>query len=129
MIMTTTPLKFVGLVTLLLLFFMSGIHKIANYHSTVVGLTSKAPYIPFPHLAIAIVIALELLGPIIIPTSVIVPSLQGLAYILTVSLLAFVIVVTAIYHPPRLSKVFTDNLAFYKNTSLFGGLVIALQTL
>lgn len=119
--------QLVGTICLLLMFMLSGIHKIFNYGSTVQGLTTKAPYWPLPQLSIGAAIVLELLCPAAILYSMVSGSdPMKISKMSMIMLLIFTVVVTLIYHPFRKNGTYITNIPFFSNVSLIGGLVLLL---
>lgn len=113
-------------ILLLIMFFLSGIHKIFNFNSTVDSLKSKVTnnfdnYLY--QLAIVIVIILEIVAPLIIIYHFLTETGRMFAIASIVGLIVFTIVVTWIYHPPDFTN-YMKSLPFWSNTSLLAGLLL-----
>ena len=114
---------------ILLMYFLAGINKARNFAGTVSGLKNmfflkKLPNL-FYQLAIFIVIVLEILAPIIILYSLQTDMYTDLAYFSSVSLAAFTVLATLIYHFPPTGG---EYYAFMKNLTATGSLML-LSTL
>lgn len=137
--------RFVALVLaavlLHLMFLLSGVHKARTFDATVASLQSRAPWVPLPKVAIGLVIALEVLAPLVVLAAYVAPlednakdastkrMLQEAARIAIVLLLVFTAVVTLLYHPLRMDQSYMKNLPFFSNVSLVGGLLSHLLLL
>jgi len=113
-----------GILFLLTMFVLSGINKVLNFNGTVDSLTLKSPNWPLKKLSIVIVILIEIICPIIIMYSMFNPQLQTLSNLSLLSLILFVVIVTCIYHPLNLNKKYMQNIPFFSNLSLLGGLLV-----
>lgn len=121
--MRTTQLV-IGMLLLLTMFILSGINKVLNFHSTVDSLTLKSPHWPLKKLSIVFVILIEIICPIVIMYSMFNPQIKTLSNLSLLSLIFFVVIVTCIYHPLNLQKKYMQNIPFFSNLSLLGGLII-----
>ena len=106
------------------MFFMSGFDKITNFSNTSKGLSSKPFFNLFPKivskLALVMVIILEIVAPVLIVMGSINPEFDLLANLSSLSLAAFTLLATLLYHfPPNgIEKYF-----FMKNVTIIGGLL------
>jgi uncharacterized membrane protein YphA (DoxX/SURF4 family) len=111
------------------MFIYSGYDKINNFNDKIKSLDSKlSQYIKFSEpilkFAMILVILLELVGPIIILSRMILGKnapkiLKLLSNITFICFIFFLIIVTLIYHPP------TDKIIpFLSNCTTLGGIVI-----
>ena len=105
-----------------LLFFMSGIHKINNFSSTVKSLQGvfwiKNLPLQFYQLAIIGVIILLITAPTVMLYSVFNKSFRNYAKLCCYALILFTILATLLYHFPTDPK---ERINFMKNIGLIGG--------
>lgn len=121
-----------GVITtlLVLMFLLSGINKIYTFGDTVNSLKQKVQYNfsdELYKLAILIVIALEIIAPIIVIYYSITGKRRTEAYYSVIGLIAFTIIATIIYHFPDFSN-YKKSIPFWANISLLGGLLLLLKT-
>ncbi len=112
------PLSLIGRLLLALLFLPAGISKIGGFAGTAGYIASKG--LPLPEVGAAIAIAVEILG--------------GLALILgfgtrlaALALALFTLVATFIFHNywgVPADQAFVQQLMFYKNIAVVGGLLV-----
>tara|TARA_R110001592_G_scaffold100667_1_gene285557 strand:- start:172 stop:540 length:369 start_codon:yes stop_codon:yes gene_type:complete len=114
-------LKFIAIVLFFVMFIYSGVNKLSGFNKKVKILEKKTG---LPHiinlLGMTAVILLEVFGSLIMISHFMMRNLINIQYIKYVNLLflAFLIVVTFLYHPP------TDKLIpFLSNMTTFGGLL------
>ena len=114
-------LKFIAIVLFFVMFIYSGVNKLSGFNKKVKILEKKTG---LPHiinlLGMTAVILLEMFGSLIMISHFMMRNLINIQYIKYVNLLflAFLIVVTFLYHPP------TDKLIpFLSNMTTFGGLL------
>jgi uncharacterized membrane protein YphA (DoxX/SURF4 family) len=114
---------------LLIMFFISGLHKVFTLDKTIDNLQSKLNIQKnLATLGVYIVILLEIVAPIFIIYNIITRKYTDYAKYSVWSLIIFTIVVTMIYHPPDFSNYY-KSLAFWANISLIGGLLLLQKTL
>lgn len=121
-----------GVITtlLVLMFLLSGINKIYTFGDTVNSLKQKVQYNfsdELYKLAILIVIALEIIAPIIVIYYSITGKRRTEAYYSVIGLIAFTIIATIIYHFPDFLN-YKKSIPFWANISLLGGLLLLLKT-
>ena len=114
-------LKFIAIVLFFVMFIYSGVNKLSGFNKKVKILEKKTG---LPHiinlLGMTAVILLEVFGSLIMISHFMMRNLINIQYIKYVNLLflAFLIVVTFLYHPPN------DKLnPFLSNMTTFGGLL------
>jgi uncharacterized membrane protein YphA (DoxX/SURF4 family) len=111
-------------VFLLIMFTMSGIHKISTFTKSVENLQEKLtiPY-SLAQLGIVLVILLEIVAPIIIVYYLYTKQYQTYANWSIWALIVFTIVATIVYHPLYISNYY-KSIPFWANVSLIGGLLL-----
>lgn len=124
--------NFTVIVTLLLLMFiLSGIQKMLSFTKTVESVQNKLnmsiPYWIY-QIAVIIVIIIEIIAPAIVIYYSITNKMRYYAYIATLAIIIFTIVVTFVYHPPDFSNYY-KSLPFWANVSLTGGLLLLVKHL
>jgi uncharacterized membrane protein YphA (DoxX/SURF4 family) len=112
---------------LLLMFILSGIHKMNNYNETVLSLANKVnPMINLNNdlykIAILLVILLEIIAPYILITSSYKNKHNKYSLYSVYLLIAFTIVATLLYHPLNINS-YMKSIPFWSNVSLLGGLL------
>ena len=112
-------------IMILLMYFLAGINKAMNFKQTVNGFKNMFMFKNLPQifydLAMALVVVLELVAPLIIVYSLQTNLYSDLAYYSSVSLAAFTVLATLIYHfPPSGSEYY----AFIKNLTATGSLLL-----
>ena len=112
-------------IMILLMYFLAGINKAMNFKQTVNGFKNMFMFKNLPQmfydLAIALVVVLELVAPLIIVYSLQTNLYTDLAYYSCVSLAAFTVLATLIYHfPPSGAEYY----AFIKNVTATGSLLL-----
>ncbi len=119
----------IATISIFIMFIYSGIDKIINFNSKVQTLDTKLDK-KFPlwlvNLSMALVIILEIVGSIIIILRVLYLQnpevsriLLPLSNIVLILFLLFLIIVTALYHPPNKGVI-----PFLSNCSTFGGIAV-----
>ena len=111
-----------------LMFFMSGIEKIYTFSKTTLGFANKINIpLTLSKLVISVVILLEIIAPIIIASYTFTGlfSLLPLFKTAVISLIAFTIAATMMYHNPFKSN--KNYYTFISHLSIIGGL-FALYT-
>ena len=122
-------LQVLGAVFLLCLFALSGFHKVTHFAESVNSLIAKIPAWPMPRLCMMVVVGLEIVVPFVIVVHLLTGRLLNTARTSAMLLSVFTILVTLIYHPPKLGKPFMTNLKFFSNMSVLGGLLYLAATL
>jgi uncharacterized membrane protein YphA (DoxX/SURF4 family) len=113
----------VGPGLLLCMFVMSGINKMLTFDKTVKNVQGKLNVTEtISKLGVYLVILLEILAPLIIMYYIIFDKYKTYALYSVFGLIIFTIVVTMIYHPPKIN--YYDSIAFWANVSLLGGLLL-----
>lgn len=108
---------------ILIMFFMSGIHKVISLQKTIGNVQTRLNVNEFlAKLSVYIVIAIEIIAPIIIIYYIVTNNYGKYANYAVWALIAFTIIVTAVYHPPNLN--YYKSVAFWANISLIGGLLL-----
>ena len=112
-------------IMILLMYFLAGINKAMNFKQTVNGFKNMFMFKNLPQmfydLAIALVVVLELVAPLIIVYSLQTNLYADLAYYSSVSLAVFTVLATLIYHfPPSGAEYY----AFIKNLTATGSLLL-----
>lgn len=116
----------IGILLFFIMFIFSGIRKIPNFNKLVSGL-SKKTYLPYPmnELGMIGVILLEIIGALIIVCYFWFPEMtkkyiqkEYIKYICQL-FIAFMIVVTPLYHPPH-----KQIIAFLSNVTTTGGFLL-----
>ena len=108
------------------MFFLSGINKVANFQNVVESFYKKTNIdTKYAELAIYAVVILEILAPLCIVYYFVTRNkeYQTYAYYSTLSLIAFTILATVVYHPPDFSNYY-KSVPFWANVSLVGGLML-----
>ena len=110
---------------ILLMYFLAGINKAKNFASTVSGFKNvfffkKLPNL-FYNIAIFLVIALEILAPIMIQYSLLTNTYEIYAYYSSIGLAAFTVLATLIYHFPPYGGQYYP---FMKNLTATGALFL-----
>ena len=110
---------------ILLMYFLAGFNKFANFSSTVKGFKNMflLKNLPdtFYYLTIVGVILLEIFAPIMIMFSLYTNTYTDYAYYSSVGLAIFTVLATLIYHfPPNGSQFY----AFMKNLTAIGSLML-----
>ena len=107
------------------MYFLAGINKAMNFKQTVNGFKNMFMFKNLPQmfydLAIALVVVLELVAPLIIVYSLQTNLYTDLAYYSSVSLAAFTVLATLIYHFPPAGA---EYYAFIKNVTATGSLLL-----
>jgi hypothetical protein len=113
------------------MFVYSGFDKIMNFRNKVNVLQKKLPFFSknILDIGMALVIILEIFGPLIILFRIVAEKncsefLKVLSNITLVLFLIFLILVTLLYHPPRLGII-----PFLSNCTTFAGLLLLLTIL
>ena len=119
----------IATILIFIMFIYSGIDKIINFNSKVQTLDTKfGKKLPlwFVNLSMILVIILEITGSIIIILRVLYlknPELSRillpLSNVVLIFFLSFLIIVTALYHPPN-----KGIIPFLSNCSTFGGIAV-----
>ena len=110
---------------ILLMYFIAGVNKFLHFNSTVSGFKKmffmkKLPGL-FYQLAIALVVILEIVAPVIIMYSIQTGTMSKMACFSSIGLAIFTVLATLIYHfPPKGSNYY----AFMKNLTATGGLLL-----
>lgn len=112
-------------IMILLMYFLAGINKAMNFKQTVNGFKNMFMFKNLPQmfydLAIALVVVLEIVAPLIIVYSLQTNLYADLAYYSSVSLAVFTVLATLIYHfPPSGAEYY----AFIKNLTATGSLLL-----
>ena len=113
---------------LLLMFILSGLHKINNYNNTVLSLANKVnPMINLNNdlykIAIVLVILLEIIAPYILITSSYKNKHSKYSLYSVYLLIAFTILATLLYHPLNINS-YMKSTPCCANVSLLGGLLL-----
>mgnify|MGYP001184249894 FL=1 len=110
---------------ILLMYFIAGVNKFLHFNATVNGFKKmffmkKLPSL-FYQLAIALVVVLEIVAPVIILYSIQTGTMSKMACFSSIGLAIFTVLATLIYHfPPKGSNYY----AFMKNLTATGGLLL-----
>ena len=118
-------------VLLLVMFFLSGVHKLTSFEKTAQNLKNKLKFNVSDHVYTAItitVIALEILAPLLIVYHVQSGKYQQEAYISTMLLVLFTILATVLYHPPNFNNYY-KSIPFWSNVTITGGLLMLANTI
>jgi uncharacterized membrane protein YphA (DoxX/SURF4 family) len=113
-------------ILLLIMFILSGVHKIGTFDKTVESLKQKTSLgftDSFHNLIIAAVILLETIAPVIIIYYFMSGKYKTTAYYSNLSLIGFTVLATLLYHPPDFSNYYKSR-PFWTNVSLIGGLLL-----
>ena len=117
----------VGSVLLLSMFVMSGINKMLTFAKTVRNVKSKLNVNEtISKLGVCLVILIEILAPLVIMYYILMnknkDTYKKYALYSVLALIVFTIIVTVIYHPPKIN--YYESIAFWANVSLLGGLLL-----
>ena len=115
--------KKIAIILFYIMFLYSGVKKIFNFEKKVIVLQSKTGLPKFVNvIGMILVIILEIIGSIIIITNSLRPGYfsKDLVKLTYISYLIFLIVVTALYHPPKYPK---GMIPFLSNVTTFAGLL------
>lgn len=111
---------------LVIMFLLSGIHKLSGFSDVVESFKQKLQY-DISHelcnLAIVIVVLIEIIAPIIIIYYSFTGNYKQEAYYSVIALILFTILATLIYHFPDFSN-YKKSIPFWANISLLGGLLL-----
>ena len=112
---------------LLIMYFLSGINKVQEYEGTIDSFKSKAKFLDklnFDYIydiLIVIIIALELVVPIIVLYNIFINNYDYYMFYAVIFLVFFTMLATYVYHyPPKGSKYY----AFMGNVTAIGGLLL-----
>ena len=111
------------------MFFLSGFHKLINFDKTVNNFKGKVSYALNDNIynyIIYIVIALEILAPIIIVYYHITGKFKQFSNYAVYGLIIFTILATLLYHPLNINDYY-KSIPFWANISLIGGLLLLLK--
>lgn len=116
-------------ILILLMYFLSGVHKLQNFEGTVLSLAERAGSFVRLHMAvyqvaIAAVIALLLLAPPVIVYSAHTQRHKEVSSKLALALAAFTVLATLLYHFPPRGK---EHHFFMKNLTAIGALLLLAQ--
>lgn len=114
----------VGATALLLVFALSGVHKMGDFGASVDSLLAKAPAWPLPRVSMAAVVVLEVLGPVLVVYSLATGRARRLKALTLTLLVGFTALVTCLFHPFKWRAKHMQNVKFFSNLSLLGGLVV-----
>lgn len=112
--------KKIAIILFFVMFLYSGINKILNFNKKVSGLKSKVNLSEdICSLGMILVILLEIVGSLVIYYNIINPGqFRYITDLIYKAFLLFLVVVTAIYHPP------TDKIIpFLSNVTTFAGIL------
>lgn len=112
---------------LLLMFFMSGLHKVKTLSKTIENVMGKVGVSEnIARLGVYIVILIEILAPVIIIYYLITKKgsneWKQYSVISVWVLIVFTVLVTLIYHQPSMD--YYRSIPFWNNVSLIGGLLL-----
>jgi len=114
---------------LVVMFFVSGIHKSLNYEKTVENVSKRVNVSQgLAKLGTILVILLEIAAPLVIVYSLFTNEYKDYAYYSAISLVLFTVAVTVLYHPPDFSNYY-KSVPFWANVSLIGGLLLLAKNL
>ena len=109
-------LSILGRLLISAIFFLSGLHKLADTEKTVAAM--EAHNIPLSGLLVYAAAALEIVGALMV-------ALGFKARFGAMLLIVFLIPTTFIFHPPFADPM--QQIQFLKNLSILGGLVLILR--
>ena len=126
----------IGSGLLLIMFVMSGINKMLTFDKTVRNVSSKLNVNEtISKIGVYLVILIEILAPLIIMYYIsmnkykdnykmneMYETSKTYALYSVFTLIIFTIIVTVIYHPPKIN--YYESIAFWANISLLGGLLL-----
>ena len=121
----------VGAGLLLCMFVMSGINKILTFDKSVKNVEVKLSVSEtISKIGVYLVILIEILAPLIIMYYISMDkykykykdNYKTYALYSVLALIVFTIIVTMIYHPPKIN--YYESIAFWANVSLLGGLLL-----
>lgn len=111
-------------ILIVVMFFMSGIHKATHFKKTVDNFISKTNMGGMiSNIIIILVILLEIFAPLCIVYYTFTGKYQKHAYYSVIGLVIFTILATIMYHLPDISNYY-KSVAFWSNMSLIGGLLL-----
>lgn len=118
-----------SLVLLLLMYVMSGIHKMQNLDATSKSLAGKTPNLKMHNIFVYFAVLIELACPVLILLHVHQPKLisQEIAVASFICLIVFTILATLLYHPFRMNASYMQNIPFFSNLTALGGLMLGVQ--
>lgn len=117
--------KLIPVNVMMIMFFLSGIDKMINFHKVSNEFTTKTPVkipIQLAYIAIIVAIVIELVAPILINLGLIKKNKQLIFYS-TLSLIVFTVLATILYHFPPTGYQYYP---FMSNLTTIGGLMLIL---
>lgn len=116
--------RLLATVLLVLMFLLSGVHKILTFGSSVSSLVQHK-WTLAPHAFMVGAIVLEIVAPVLIVLHAMGKADARLNAAATIGLIVFTVIATAVYHPPKWGS-YMANIPLMSNTSLVGGLSLLL---
>ena len=114
----------IGIILLLINFFVSGIYKAINFEKSVKYLESNAFFGSMSNNVTKTIIASSILILLICPVILVLNRNQYLRIIAWTFLTIFLILATVFFHPLKLSNTFYQKIPFLNNLSMLGGFVL-----
>ena len=115
----------IGIILLLINFFVSGIYKAMNFEKSVKYLESNAFFGVMDKNVTKLIIASSILILIICPIILALNMKNAILNLTAWALLTiFLLLATLFFHPLKLSNTFYQNIPFLSNLSMLGGFVL-----
>ena len=122
-------LDIVGLIFILLIYFLSGINKLFNFSLTANGINEKFIFNKLPkfitNVCLLSVILVWIIGSVLLVYAKL-KNKNNFGRFLSITFLLFTLIITGYYHNPIIDS--SQKIQFLKNLSIMGSFVLTLDS-